>query len=178
MAIDCNHFIDLQYTSLRQEIETSKANMFKLIVGGSAVIPTAQSVANIYSIGAVTLAIPLIVVVLVLLFLAENRSVMRTGTYIKEQIEPKVEGIICWETWLSSVEGGSSQRTVERLLITGFSILASSYFVASVVIAARYALQEFGQHGQLLLGGIYVGIGLVLVLVLYSQAQIDTTAKE
>lgn len=90
MAIDPGKFVELEYASLRKEIETSKANMFKLAVGGSAVIPAAQSVAASYSIGAITLALPLVVVVLVLLFLAENHAVMRAGTYILQEIEPKI----------------------------------------------------------------------------------------
>lgn len=77
-------FLEIQYTTLRKEIETSKANMFKLVVGGAAVIPTAQSLASTYSIGIITLALPLIVVVLVLLFLTENHSMMRAGTYNRQ----------------------------------------------------------------------------------------------
>ena len=72
-TIDPQRFLELQYSTLRKEIETAKSNMFKLVVGGAAVIPAAQSLANTYSIGAITLALPLIVVVLVLLFLTENR---------------------------------------------------------------------------------------------------------
>ena len=167
-------FLELEYMTLRKEIETSKANMFKLVVGGAAVIPAAQSLGSAYQIGAITLALPLIVVVLVLLFLAENHSMMRAGTYILHEIEPKMDGGGGWETWLNSTKGKSGKRTVDKLLIFAFSVLASSYFIASVVLATRHALQEFGQQGQYLLGGAYLGIGVVLVFVLYSQAQTDT----
>lgn len=177
-AIDHQRFFELEYSTLRKEIETAKSNMFKLVVGGAAVIPTAQSLANTYSIGAITLALPLIVVVLVLLFLTENHSIMRAGTYILEQIEPKVEGAMGWETWLNSVKGGGGKRTVDKLLIFAFAVLAASYFMVSVVLAARYALQEFGLQGQYLVAGAYLGVGVVLVFVLYSQAQTDTKASK
>lgn len=174
MATEHNQFLELQYNTLRKEIEVSKSNMFKLIVGGAGIIPAAQSVADVYAIGAITLALPLIVVVLVLLFLAENHAMMRAGTYILEQIEPKVKGITGWETWLSSAEKGSGKRTVDKLLILAFSILAASYFLVSVILAARYAFQEFGQQGQYLIIGAYVGIGMLFSFILYSQAKTDT----
>lgn len=174
MAIDPSKFIELEYATLRKEIETSKANMFNLAVGGSAVIPAAQSVADSYSIGVITLALPLVVVVLVLLFLAENHSMMRAGTYILQEIETKVEGVKGWETWLNSAQANIGTRTVDKLLIFAFSVLAASYFIVSVVLAARYALKEFGQQGQYLIGGIYVFLGAGLSFFLYSQARTDT----
>lgn len=103
---------------------------------------------------------------------------MRAGTYILEQIEPKVEGAMGWETWLNSVKGGGGKRTVDKLLIFAFAVLAASYFMVSVVLAARYALQEFGLQGQYLVAGAYLGVGVVLVFVLYSQAQTDTKASK
>jgi len=172
--MDQQRFLELEYNSLRNEIETAKANMFKLVIGGAGVIPAAQSLANTYPIGEITLALHLIVVVLVLLFLSENHSLMRAGTYILEEIEPKVEGGVGWETWLNSEQGSNGNRSVDKLLIFTFSLLAASYFLVSVVLAVRYALSEFGSHGQYLVGGGYICVGLVLVFILYSQAKTDT----
>jgi len=176
MTIDQSKFIELEYATLRKEIETSKANMFKLVVGGSAVIPAAQSVADSYSIGVITLALPLVVAVLVLLFLAENHAVMRAGTYILQEIEPKIDGMKGWETWLNSVQTNTGTRTVDKLLVFAFSVLAASYFIASVALAVRYAFREFGQQGQYVVGGIYALLGAALSFVLYSQARTDTKA--
>lgn len=175
---DRNDFLELEYMTLRKEIETSKANMFKLVIGGAAVIPAAQSLGSTYQIGAITLALPLIVVVLVLLFLTENHAMMRAGTYILEEIEPRIAGNAGWETWLNSTKGAGSKRTVDKLLIVAFAVLASSYFIASVILAARHALNEFGQQGQYVLGGAYLAIGAVLAFVLYSQAQTDTKVSK
>jgi hypothetical protein len=133
-------------------------------------------VADSYSIGVITLALPLVVVVLVLLFLVENHSMMRAGTYILQEIEPKIDGVKGWETWLNSVQIGSGTRTVDKLLVFAFSVLAASYFIVSVVLAARFALREFGQQGQYVVGGIYVLLGSALSFALYSQAQTDTKA--
>ena len=175
---DPQKFLELEFMTLRKEIETAKSNMFKLVIGGAAIIPTAQSLASTYSIGVITLALPLIVVVLVLLFLTENHSVMRAGTYILKNIEPHYEQVMGWETWLNTRKGGAGRRTVDKLLVFAFAVLATSYFIAAVVLAARHALQEFGNRGQYLVGGLYVAIGAVLVCVLYSQAQTDTDASK
>ena len=94
MLMDPKKFTELQYTTLRKEIEHSRSNMFKLVIGGSAVIPTAQHLADKFSIGIITLALPMVVVVLVLLFLSENHAIMRAGTYIKEEIECHIEGSV------------------------------------------------------------------------------------
>jgi fucose permease len=167
-------FLELQYLTLREEIKNSKANMFRIVVGGAAVIPAAQSLANNFQIGAITLALPLIVVVLVLIFLTENHAMMRAGAYLLEHYEASRSDVVGWETWLSSSKGPNKKRTVDKMLVFAFAVLASSYFMVSVVMAARYALQEFGQHGQYLIAGGYFGVGIVLVFILYSQAQTNT----
>lgn len=173
--MECQRFLELEYMTLRKEIEDAKANMFKLVVGGAAVIPAAQSIANNFSIGAITLALPMIVAVLVLLFLSENHSIMRAGTYILEQIEPNIDGVTGWESWLNSTKSGAGNRTGDRLIVIAFSLLAASYFVTSVILAVRHALQEFGQLGQYLLGGAYIGVGVVLMFIFFSQARTSTT---
>jgi hypothetical protein len=173
-VVDRAKYLELEYQTLRKEIEKSKENMFKLVVGGAAVIPAAQSLASTYDIGTITIALPLIVVVLVLLFLAENHSMMRAGTYILEQIEPSVEGNGGWETWLHSSKYGTSTRSVDKMLIFAFAVLASCYFLVSVVLAVRHALTEFGKQGQYMLGIAYLGVGILLAFYLYSQARTNT----
>lgn len=58
-----------------------------------------------------------------------------------------------------------------------FSVLASCYFLVVVVLAARYALQEFGERGQYLLGGGYLGAGFILASFIYLQARTNPKAK-
>ena len=172
--MSASQFAELQYNTLRREIEKSKDNMLKFVVGGSAVVPAAQYLGDKFSIGAITLALPIVVVVLVLLFLAENRAVMRAGTYILTEIEPHIDGIQGWETWLSSGAEDKGVRAVEKLVIVSFALVSASYFVVSIVLAARHAAEVFGNSGQYLVTGSYVAIGLGLTWVLYKQAQTNT----
>lgn len=175
--MDETKFIELQYLALRKEIENSKENMFKLAIGGGAAVPAAQYVAQVYSIGTITMALPLVVVVLVLLFISENNAVMRAGSYVLQEIEGRYAGVRGWETWLMDSSLSDGTRTVDKLVVFAFSVLASSYFVVSVIMAARYALQEFGEKGQYLLSGGYLGIGFILAFFIYQQARTNTCAK-
>lgn len=170
-------FIELQYLALRKEIENSKQNMFRLAIGGGAAVPAAQYIAQAYSIGTITMALPLVVVVLVLLFLSENNAVMRAGSYILQEIESRYESVKGWETWLMDSSVSDGTRTVDKLVVFAFSLLASSYFVVSVIVAARYAFQEFGEKGQYLLSGGYLGIGFILAFFIYWQARTNTCGK-
>ena len=171
-------FLLLEYESLRNEIAVAKKNMFQLIIGGAAIIPAAQSVATSYSIGAVTLALPLILLVLVLMFISENRSMMRAGQYILENVEPVFGKNGGWESWLNTSNGESRTRSVDKILIFAFSILSSFYFVVSVILAWRYASAEFGNQGKYVVAVSYFAVGIFLAIILYSQAQTDTEVSE
>lgn len=172
--VDVKEFALLEYESLRIEIAVAKKNMFQLIMGGAAIIPAAQSLAISYSIGPVTLALPLILLVLVLMFISENRAMMRAGQYILEKIEPQFSKDGGWESWLNTSNGIDETRSVDRILIFAFSVLSSFYFIVSVVLAWKYAADEFGRNGKYIVAIAYVVVGVVLATILYSQAQTDT----
>ena len=171
-------FTFLEYETLRQEIATSKKNMFQLIIGGSAAIPAAQSLANVYEVGVVTLALPLILSVYILIFISENHAMIRAGQYILERIEPKMSPEGGWETWLNISNGITKTRSVDRILIFAFSLLASFYFIVSVVLAWRYASVEFGYRGKYAVSATYMLVGLALAFILYSQARTDTEVEK
>lgn len=164
----------LEYETLRQEIATAKKNMFQLMVGGSAAIPAVQSLANTYNIGIVTLALPLILSVYILMFISENHAMMRAGQYILEKIEPIVQKGGGWETWLNTSSGITKTRSVDRIMIFSFSLLASFYFLVSVVLAWKYTSTQFGSQGKYVIAIGYFAVGLSLAFVLYSQARTDT----
>lgn len=172
--VDSKDFLLMEYESLRSEIAVAKKNMFQLIIGGAAIIPAAQSVATSYEIGSITLALPMILLVLVLMFISENHAMMRAGQYILENIEPKFQATGGWEAWLNTANGISKTRSVDRILIFAFSVLSSFYFIVSVVLAWRYAAAEFGNGGKYLVALVYLVVGVILAGILYSQARTDT----
>jgi hypothetical protein len=169
-----HRFLELQYQSLRREIEQSKQNLFRIVVGGAVGVPAAQYFASTYEIGAITLTLPFLVVMMVLLFLSENHAVMRTGTYILHHVESRVPGVEGWEQWLHRSPARNGTRSVDKLLVLAFSVLSAVYFVAAVVMAAMYAREAFGEQGQYLVSGVYVGLGVILGGIIYMQSKTDT----
>lgn len=174
MQLPAPRFLELQYQALRREIDATKDRLFKIVVGGAVVVPGAQYFAAANEIEALTLALPFVVVILALLFLSENHALMRCGTYMRENIEGLVPGVCGWEEWLDdNVTRGA--RSVDRLLIIAFALLAAVYFLIAVAMASRLALKMFGTQGQYLTAGTYCGIGIVLVVLIASQARFNTT---
>jgi hypothetical protein len=109
-------FLEWQYHTLRKEIETSKDRQFKIGAGSLVIVPAVEilaiavkeSVHAEHGMGSVLaipmlvllLLLPIIVLVLHTLFMAEHLAISRCARYIREHIEsaiPQVEG---WEEWL------------------------------------------------------------------------------
>lgn len=77
-------------STLRNEIQTSKARIFRLTVGGNLAapaIPAGQYLSHAYATGTTTLALPLIIIILVLLFVSENHAVIGASRYILQEVE-------------------------------------------------------------------------------------------
>jgi hypothetical protein len=115
-TMDKTSFLDWQYHTLRKEIETSKDRQFKIGAGSLVIVPAVEilaiavkeSVHAEHGMGSVLaipmlvllLLLPIIVLVLHTLFMAEHLAISRCARYIRDHIEsaiPQVEG---WEEWL------------------------------------------------------------------------------
>src|SRR5215211_1350170 len=102
-------FIELQYNSLRQEIETSRERHFKLATGALVIFPAFQVLAgfierNIKAGGAGVPALfllaplPLVILTLYIWYYAEHETIARCALYLRENIEPMIPGLTGWET--------------------------------------------------------------------------------
>ena len=89
------------------------------------------------------LSLPILICTVLLLYLAESRSLMRCGSYIKDQIEAsvsaQVDGFTGWEMWLQKKSAGKEieRRSVDRIVAVFFYLLFIFYYLASVALAAR-----------------------------------------
>ncbi len=140
--LEAQRFYELQYLTLRKEIEDTHARMFTLLIGGSALVPAAQFLSEAFRAGVFLVVLPFLVVVLVLLFLSQNVAIMRCGQYIREHIEAKIPDITGWETWEEQRDdnGGGrigDRRIVDNLLNYGFYLLSGLYYVVSVYLAEK-----------------------------------------
>lgn len=147
-------FILEEFIALREEIEHAKERAFKLSGIGILAIPalaqlsqhpTSSGLTNV-----VILLLPLIVVAIVLIFLAENRAICRCGTYIRKEIEPCVDQEIRrelknqvklkdwkwkgWEEWLEEPQ----TRAARQAALLGFYLLFAAYYLATSYLAVNY----------------------------------------
>ncbi len=179
-------FLEWQYESLRKEIETGLERSFRLVIGGATIVPALHIILRTYSPGPIALALPFIIPILVLLYLAQMNQVMRCGRYIKEQIEPHVGGgIKGWETWLEDrplhelgeKESDPDRRKVDNYIFTAFGIISFVYYLISVFIAVSYLPTWSGPFWVAI--ALYSVIGLFLLwLILDRRTEVITTQHE
>ncbi len=167
-------FIELQYSTLRQEIEDTKNRIFQIIVGGSTLIPIAQYFSQKFEITVLMIALPFLVVTTILLFISENNALMRCGRYIREKIECETTDYCGWETWLEGKKTNYDPRIVDRYLIYSFYTVSSIYFVAAVYLGC-YSLFSFGFLALFLGLSIYVLTGIMIGYLIYKHVQFCTS---
>lgn len=130
-------FLMVQYEALRQEILATQRRNLQTLGFGALSIPAAGFLAETKNVPALWLTVPVLILGIALLYLADNHGIIRCGAYIKEHIEKPLreEGIIGWETWL---EEGHGKRSTERYTTWCFYLFFILYFVASVLMAWSY----------------------------------------
>jgi len=164
------------FLTLRKEIEEAKARIFKIVTYGIVTVPAAQILAQIQNLSIITLAIPFLVIVIALLFLSENHTVMRCGTYIKDFIEPEVSDFIGWEKWLND-KHESSKRTVDKYLGYCIYLLFFVYYLGSVYLSFNYTMTIFNTIGCAISISIYVAVGIWFLLFLITNIQVTTSTE-
>ena len=172
--MDHQEFLKQQYLTLREEIRETKDRIFKTMGFGLVVVPGSHFLAQAYEIDTVTLSLPILVVVVALIYLAENNALMRCGRYIKLHIEPETTDIVGWEQWLEKKSSWDA-RSVDKYLSYAFYLLFFVYFAGSVFVAGRFTLTTYGALAAGLLLGTYVAIGVWFVIYLIRSIRVSTT---
>lgn len=176
---DDHEMLLAEYATLRAEIEHSVERRFRIVTAGAAVIPVVQFVGNRYDIGFVSLGLPLLVLIIALLFTAENNGIMRAGRYIREVIEPRLypDGA-GWERWLECQEDFDA-RLVDKMVVIGFYLIESLYYVIGVVIGLQFASQTgLGPNVLWTLGVTYALLFVLIAYLAVKQPRIRTVLLE
>lgn len=175
--MEIDKIIELQFQTLRKEVELTKERIFKIIVGGATVVPGAQFLAASFDLGIVTLLMPFLVVIVTLLFLAEMNALMRCGRYIRTEIEPifKTKEFNGWETWLET-HSDIDTRKVDKFVGYSFYILTFFYYIIAVYLASDFAYAIYGIIGLAIALGLYIAVG-VWVLSVITQSVTYSTKK-
>lgn len=172
--MDRDEFLKHQFLTLRKEVEESKNRVFQTMGFGLVVVPGSHYLAQTYKLDTAILSLPLLVVVVALVYLAENNAIMRCGRYIKHHIEPQVSDMVGWESWLERTSTFDT-RAVDRNMSYAFYLLFLVYFAGSVFMATRFALAEFGNLcGAALLGG-YFAVGTWFLIFLVRTSKVSTS---
>jgi hypothetical protein len=132
-------FLEIQYVSLRQEIENAKGRAFYTYALGALIVPATQQFLQ-YLAGSITqvtgsspdntpifnldarlsvirMAFPFLVLAVMFLFLGENVAIKRCGRYIKQLMEEPYfnsrtveREFMGWETWLTGKRNSGPQE--------------------------------------------------------------------
>ena len=170
--MDSNTLVKLQYEALRAEILAIQQRNFQTMALGIVGLPAANYLAQTYDIDTLTLALPIIVIVLALRYLADNHAVVRCGEYIRTQIEPQAKDLVGWETWLETAHAHT--RSPERYLAYAFYLLFFIYFAASVAMAWPTADRIFMAPFPAVIVGGYTAIGVWFAIHLVRSLRLST----
>jgi len=127
-----------EFISLRDEIRATRARLFRILMVGLIGVPLLTYVAaqaEFY----VWLLLPYSVLLLIVVFLAEQSSMMRAGRYIREHIESTGAGGPRWETW---IESRPQFRLVDRHYVACFLIVFFLYYFMTVGLVINLILNQ------------------------------------
>jgi hypothetical protein len=169
-------FVLTQYESLRVEIKETKSRIFYIAAIGLFVLPGGEYLAKAIGAPEIRLALPLLVVCVGFLYLAENHALMRCGRYIRLHVEPEVHDHLGWEAWLEGPDA-ADPRKVGRYMAYAFYLLLFVYYI--VATAAAFRATRIVTHGGYVLPTMlllaYVGLGVLFLGILFREIHPTTT---
>jgi hypothetical protein len=127
-----------EFMTLRDEIKATKARLFWIVVVGLFGVPLLTSLASKGDMF-VWLLLPYSVLVLILMFLAEQGSMMRAGRYIRERIEATTDHELGWEAWVESLP---RFRYLDRQYVACFMIVFFMYYFVTIGVAFKLILAQ------------------------------------
>mgnify|MGYP006908201682 CR=1 FL=1 len=130
-----DEFLKHQYLTLRAEISESKSRIFWLVIIGVALVLISGYLAAEHPSAFANAAIPFLLLGLMMSFIAEDNNISRAGRYLREQVEPKIKDLNCWEHWL---ERHVEFREVDHAFVIGFSVLFFCFFAISTSLTLVY----------------------------------------
>ena len=172
--MSADEFLKAEYMTLRDEISACKARLFRIVVLGSVLIPLAGYLANRYDSYFTNASAPFLVLVLMMAFIAEQNAIIRAGRYLREHVEPRIEGVVGWEKWL---ESGKRFREADRVFFASFVVIFFVFYVISTLTALEGMQRLVPEHYRAALVGYGVG-GVWFLAVLLRHWHSCTTTRE
>ncbi|HUU82185.1 MAG TPA: hypothetical protein VM243_01655 [Phycisphaerae bacterium] len=127
-----------EFLTLRDEIKATKARLFWIVVMGLFGVPMLTYLATKTELF-VWLLLPFSILVLILLFLAEQSSMMRAGRYIRERIECAAGRSLGWEGWVESMP---RFRYMDKQYVASFMIVFFAYYFMTIGVSIQIILAK------------------------------------
>ena len=179
--MDRGTYLQLQYQTLRKEIEDSLARSFQIMIGGAALIPILVGVVAKYAATPILMTLPMTVVVVALLYLNQWNSIMRCGRYIRTHIEKPIMPNDGWEVWLEAPPDRRidvyDNRIVDAYLMYAFYLLIAAYYFATSFVAVTYSHIAYGPIAPWVAGNVYGIIGILLGIIVVRRLPVRTTTR-
>lgn len=165
--MDRNDFVAQQYISLRREIESQQSRLFWIVVIGLLGLP----VLSYFLLSADNrswVILPLFVLVLIILFLAQQSQMMRAGRYIREFLEERVDFSPGWESWL---ESRPELRLMDRHFSACFITIFFIYYFLSIGVALhRLWIEAAGDESGTYWYYFYGAVGAYTITTIWGFA--------
>ena len=171
--MSADEFSKQQYLTLRDEIRASKARIFTILILGTLFVPAVSFVAQQYDALFASASVPFLLMVLMLAFVMEQNSIVRAGKYLKEHVEPKIEGMVTWEHWL---ESNHHLRDVDRYFFASFLIVFLLFYAITTGIAIESLAKPYPEHYWYSVAAYAIG-GLWFVVVWLGHWRTCTSTK-
>lgn len=169
-----DEFMIQQYLTLRDEIRGCKTRMFWLLVLATVLVPTLAFIADQYQSTFAGASVPFVVLVLMLSFVVEQNDILRAGRFVRERIEPNIDGAQGWEEWLESNE---RLRSVDRLFFGSVLIIFLVFYAVGMRTALDSIANQWPQHLYFAYTGYGIG-GVWFMYVLLRHWHSCTTTKD
>lgn len=156
-------FMKQQYLTLRDEIRESKRRMFLLLIFGALFVPVAGFAADVSRGTFASASIPFVMLIMMLGVISEQNAIIRAGRYLKDHVEPHIDGVTGWEKWL---ETSHKLRDVDRYFFGSFMLMFLVFYAIGTSAAFETLTLLWGQR-QAWIALTGYGIGGVWVLFVW-----------
>ena len=169
--MSAEEFNKQQYLTLRDEIRTSKSRAFTILVLGTLFVPAVSFAAQKFGGTFASASVPFLLMVLMLAFVMEQNSIVRAGKYLKEHVEPHVDDLVTWESWL---ESRPHLRDVDRYFFATFLIVFLLFYAIATGMAVESLANRYPEQYWYAVAGYAIG-GLWFVVVWLGHWRTCTT---
>ena len=167
------------FQTLRDEIKETKSRIFRVLMAGIIGAPILTYFAVKSESQLLLLVAPLLILLLVVLYLAEQNELMRAGRYIRENVETSEND---WEHWI----GDLKLRSAERQLFAMFIIMSLFFYTLLVMMAVdsliTLQVEELGwyryyfwKYGVMLMYGVATAWALITLVRFWHGAVINSS---